>query len=227
MKWEKYHDHSTRHYDALRKACHAPRGWEPWERWEDSMVRSLVERGKRTVKKLANKLQRTENAILCRIEKRYGKDKRGEFEPPLRTWGGPPHTLIPVDPTLPLRYTLLADLENRVLNAMFYGTSHPHIYREPTVTKESRWDILRRVETDIRVALHTFQGRAIDPERWAYRVTEAEYNAIWAVLDENSRRWGCMPQFMPRKGLTVAGVRLEVREDFPVKQEIKDYGSSG
>ena len=54
----------------------------PWHSWEDKMVSDLVwgTNQSLTVQSVAKSLERLEHAILCRIQKNYGRDKRLEWE---------------------------------------------------------------------------------------------------------------------------------------------------
>lgn len=181
----------VRKYGKARSTLGAARGWEPWLRWEDRMVENLVEHGRRSVKELAARLQRTENAILCRIEKRYGKVTRDEH------------------------------------NNCY--VVHPQSHQEPKMpfkqTRETDFEIMLRTEKAIikmRSLLHP-----LDAQRWAYRVTEAEWNAVCRELEASARRWGGHPEFHPVR-ITLAGVELVMREDFPAPSTpMPDYGISG
>lgn len=104
------------------------------------------------------------------------------------------------------------------------------------MSNETDAEIFTRVLQDIRTMIfpNTFTSRPVNPERWAYRVTQDENRAIarhiadtrWVGVDchvyYNGRGYVSYPPL-----ISIMGVALTRRARFPNPDSIKDYGSSG
>lgn len=216
-------------YAKARVTCKAPRGWEPWAKWEDGMVVGLVEHGALTVGEIAKATERTENAILCRIEKRYGADTRELFT---AKWSW---DIFPPDLDYPNPFQM-RPLRSQFNQFMEYYTvpfSERYMHHSDDAMRDA--EIFSAALRDIQQMLHpiAFTQRPLDPKRWAYRVSPAEYRAIGREIQRRQFSLNITGEAkMSRSGnyfasITLCGVRLTRSFDSPPAPVIKDYGVSG
>lgn len=199
-------------YGKARQTLGAARGWEPWQKWEDGMVRSLVEHGVRSVAILAKRLQRTENAILCRIEKRYGKVTRDEHSYIVRPFRQFEHygTAHGSTPFTNLPENLPRTVEWSVLNNPYSWDLEPNMSYERSDAK-----IFYDAVSDVsRAKSNPF----FDDARFSYRVTPTEFRAMRRHIEH--QHGGVVTS------LSILGV--DVVPTMPESQAaIKDYEGSG
>lgn len=209
-------------YGKARKTVGAARGWEPWQRWEDRYVAYMVEHPpgppNYSVASLAKHLKRTENAILCRIEKRYGAEMRAHFT----AFASQYHNGCP-KPDLDYPNRALAELlgqcdayslDGIIMDMKMNDKSDTKIFYDADHRSDAK--IFYDAVSDISLIKNT--RTYLNPARIAYRVTKTEYHAMRRHLEHQHGR--------PIVSLSILGV--DVMPTMPeCEPVIKDYGSSG